>query len=163
MIVKIFKKVKSFLFQALVFFFSIFFTFIIFPLCLLAGFHFYIYRFFVIFIVKLFRPDLTSILTTTTTTFASEEIYKDQKIILTVSLFLEGVPEIKLLRERFESVNNLKNEKNGLPFYPEMCQNIKHLLGFPFFRRLKKVDIKELVHFYKNDGKDLSKVLNNLS
>jgi len=135
--------------------------FIFFPVSILLIFPFAIYRITVKYCAKVFRKDLSDMLSPRSNTFAADRITKCPKINIVFSIILEGDLDLKRIQSDFTTqvINNKQKDQNGKYRYQKLFQYIVNWGGYFFWKDDNDFDlsnhIKSLPDNIEHTEKDL--------
>ena len=150
--------------------------FILEPIVLIAIiplFPIYIFRLFVILLSKIFRPELSRMISGFSACAASDGIYTKPNYTVLTFFFESRRVDVDKHRELMMKHLVTRKRPNGELHYPEMSQYVSYWLGFPFWRNDPDFDISNHVMIYegsqdhinwgrKFDENDMMKISNDL-
>jgi len=116
--------------------FSFLVIFIFFPVLLLLILPFVTYRTIVKYCAKVFRKDLSDMLSPRSNTFAADRITKCPKSNIVFSIILEGDLDLKRIQSDFTAlvINNKQKDQKGKYRYQKLFQYIVNWGGYFFWK-----------------------------
>jgi len=129
------------------------FILIFFPLLILLTLPFVIYRTFVKYCAKVFRKDLSDMLSPRSNTFAADRITKCPKHNIVFSIILEGDLDLKRIQSDFTTqvINNKQKDHNGKYRYQKLFQYLVNWGGYFFWKDDKDFDLSNHIKSFPDN------------
>jgi hypothetical protein len=113
---------------------------------------FVIFRYLVRKSAPYVRSDLGKMVSSVGSVMACANVYKYPETKLNISLVIEGIPNKEKARSDVKAAVEAMDPKTGIPYYPELKQNVTKWMGYPFWKNVKNFNLDEHFLWCDNEG-----------
>jgi hypothetical protein len=98
------------------------------------------------------RSDLGKMVSSLGGPIACANVYKSPETKMNMALVIEGIPSKEKARSDVKASVEATDPTTGIPYYPELKQNVTKWMGYPFWKNVKNFNLDEHFLWCDNEG-----------